>query len=262
MGAGSRHGEGSGDGAGSAGAKRETGQKVKTVYIADEKGDEATAPVYVSEPSEDVGGSSQKEFFEFPGPLFKAAVSPAKALVPVGEKKRFSAVAKDKKGVRLDSGFTLAWEITEGEGSIDDRSGFFIEYTAPEEPCVTSIGCIVTQEETEVLCEAPVTVTAELGDQTAGSSSADRRKKGLPGDTYRKAPGELWRSKYDAERYIIIINNGHADFIYASRQKSRKLRYIAKLFAKELVLAHFPELTREQVIERMIELQLYTEENL
>ncbi len=205
---------------------------------------------------------AQREFFDIPGALFSASISPGKAVIPVGEKKQFSLVAKDRKGVRLDAGFSVRWELTDEQGEIDDPTGLYISYTAPEEPCVTSLGCIVSQGETEVLAEALITVTAELGEISGGTNPSDRRKRGLPGYTYRKAPGELWRSRYDDERDLIIINNGHADFIYASKQKSRKLKYISKLFAKELVLANFPEVNREQILERMIELQLYTEENL
>ncbi|MFP4267068.1 MAG: ATP-binding protein [Spirochaetaceae bacterium] len=269
---GSRSSSGKGDGdeqgSGTGGSgKRSAGDTVKTVYLPDGEAqqgeEETTEPVYVAESAtEEAEESSQKEFFDYPGPLFKASISPAKAVVPVGESKRFSVSVKDKKGVRLDSGFTVAWEITDGEGEIDEPARRYIEFTAPEEPCITSLGCIVTQGETEVLCEALVTVTAEFGEHTAGGGAREGQRKGLPGYTYRRAPGELWRSRYDAERYIIIINKGHADFIYASKQKSRKLKYIAKLFAKELVLANFPEASREQVLERMIELQLYTEENL
>ncbi|MEI6876095.1 MAG: hypothetical protein WCL50_13305 [Spirochaetota bacterium] len=59
-----------------------------------------------------------------------------------------------------------------------------------------------------------------------------------------------------------MINNAHADFIWASRHGMTKVRYIARLFAKELVLANFPEATKEELLERMVELTLYTEENL
>ena len=36
--------------------------------------------------------------------------------------------------------------------------------------------------------------------------SSDARE-GLPGYTFQKAPGELWRSMYDKEKHIIVINN-------------------------------------------------------
>lgn len=254
---------------GAGSGSRGSAGTVKTVYIGDDEESVAessgeqneVSPVYINEEPPDLE-ESQREFFDIPGALFSASISPGKAIVPVGEKKRFSIIAKDRKGVRLDAGFSVRWELTDDQGEIDDLSGSYISYTAPDEPCVTSLGCIISQGETEVLAEALITVTAELEAIGGGTSSSDRRKRGLPGYTYRKAPGELWRSRYDGDRYLIIINNGHADFIYASKQKKRKLKYISRLFAKELVLANFPEQNREQILERMIELQLYTEENL
>ena len=38
---------------------------------------------------------------------------------------------------------------------------------------------------------------------------------------------------------MIIVNNGHRDFVYASRSKALKLRYLVRLYAKELVLHNF-----------------------
>ncbi len=61
---------------------------------------------------------------------------------------------------------------------------------------------------------------------------------------------------------ITIIHNAHRDFVYASREKSRKLRYICRLFVKELILANFLNVDHSQLLERMIELSLYTEESL
>ena len=58
----------------------------------------------------------------------------------------------------------------------------------------------------------------------------------MPGYTFERAPGETWRSKFDIARNLIVINNGHRDFVYASRTKSLKLRYLVRLYAKELVL--------------------------
>jgi len=72
----------------------------------------------------------------------------------------------------------------------------------------------------------------------------------------------MWRSKFDADKNVIVINNGHRDFVYAGKQKSRKLRYICRLFCKELVRQNFPGLPTDELLERMIELSLYTEEHL
>ena len=94
------------------------------------------------------------------------------------------------------------------------------------------------------------------------SRAPSELKHGLPGYTFQRAPGELWRSRYDTDQNVIVINNAHRDFVYASRSKSLKLRYIARLFAKEMVCKNFPGQTPGQLLERMIELSLYTEENL
>jgi len=58
------------------------------------------------------------------------------------------------------------------------------------------------------------------------------------------------------------INNGHRDFVYAGRNKSLKLRYLVRLYAKELVLRNFVGLPPDQLLERMVELSLRTEEHL
>jgi hypothetical protein len=119
----------------------------------------------------------------------------------------------------------------------------------------------VTVAQGDVVCkaEAQITVTASLLPK-AGSGNASYQ--GLPGYTYQKAAGELWRSRFDAERNLVVINNGHRDFVYAARSKMLKLRYICRLFAKELVLRNFIGIPADQLLERLLELTLYTEENL
>jgi hypothetical protein len=58
------------------------------------------------------------------------------------------------------------------------------------------------------------------------------------------------------------VNSGHRDFVFAARNKALKLRYICRLYAKELVLRNFVGIAPDQLLERLIELSLYTEENL
>jgi hypothetical protein len=103
-----------------------------------------------------------------------------------------------------------------------------------------------------------VTVTDSLLPDRPKSSD----QRGLPDYTFENAPGQLWRSRYDTDQNLIVINSGHRDFVYSTRQKTLKLRYACRLFSKELVLHNFPGYSPEQLLERMIELSLYTEENL
>ena len=111
----------------------------------------------------------------------------------------------------------------ESRRTIDNPDKEFVQFSAPEEPGIISVGAIVTQDERECLAECIITVTKELIDKDKSPGSSDGSfKKGLPGYTFHKAPGELWRSRFDTATSLIIINNGHADFIYASKAKSRK----------------------------------------
>jgi len=53
-----------------------------------------------------------------------------------------------------------------------------------------------------------------------------RGRHGLPAYTFERAPGELWRSRFEEARNLILINNAHRGFVYASRNRALKLRYI------------------------------------
>jgi len=86
--------------------------------------------------------------------------------------------------------------------------------------------------------------------------------RGLPGYTFERAAGELWRSRFDPERNLMVVNSGHRDFVFAMRSRALQLRYLVRLYVKELVLKNFAGLPAEQVAERMIELSLYVEEKL
>jgi hypothetical protein len=120
------------------------------------------------------------------------------------------------------------------------------------------VGLRATQGEVTAEAEALITVTDSLLPERPKSDA----RGGLPEYTFEKRPGELWRSRFNFEQNVIVVNNGHRDFVYAARNKSLKLRYVCRLFAKELVVHNFPGYSAGELLERMIELQLYTEENL
>ena len=135
-----------------------------------------------------------------------------------------------------------------------------------EQLCVSWIGFIIDADQRRfrqrnVICEAAalITLTHEILSQIGASSIATQ---GLPGYTFQRVPGESWRSRFDVPRNVIVVNNGHRDFVYASRSKSLKLRYLVRLYAKELVLHNFISLPADQLLERMVELSLRTEEQL
>jgi hypothetical protein len=211
----------------------------------------------VSELLDDV--NSQKQFFDYAGPLFSALISPKSSVVAVDRRKKYRVICRDRSRRVVLENLEYQWNILDGDGRLDETDRESTTYIAPAEPCLTTLEVIVQQGDKTCRDEAVITVTDSLMDQSTASGKAN---KGLPGYTYRRAPGEIWRSRFDEEKNVIIINNGHRDFVYASKHKSRKLRYICRLFCKELVRHNFPGLQTEELLERMIELSLYTEEHL
>ena len=203
--------------------------------------------------------SPQKAFFEFAGPLFRVRISPASCVVPVGESRTLRAVSRDRTRHLVEHNLSIRWVIVEGAGTLSDVESEIATFTASPEPGLVRVRVMVTQGEVSCEGDALVTVTDSLLPENKNPAT---EKQGLPGYTFEHAPGKLWRSRFDPEQNVIVINNGHRDFVYASRTRALKLRYIARLFAKELVCKNFPGHSPAELLERMVELSLYTEENL
>jgi hypothetical protein len=202
---------------------------------------------------------SQRQFFEYAGPLFSVVIAPTSSVIEVGGLRALRAIARDRVRRPVEEGLTYAWRIIEGDGALDGRDAEMAAFRATSEPGLVRIEVVVTQADVVCTAEAQITVTASL---IARTSAGDSTYQGIPGYTFHKAAGELWRSRFDAQRNLVVVNNGHRDFVYAARNKMLKLRYICRLFAKELVLKNFVGIPQDQLLERLLELTLYTEENL
>jgi hypothetical protein len=191
--------------------------------------------------------------------LFSVAVSPASSIARVGERRELRALPRDRARRPVERDLEFVWRVVEGMGgltSVKDQAAIF---HGPNEPGVTRVEVQVRQGDTIATAEAVVTVTEEL---LATFGQATVHAQGLPGYSFERAAGESWRSRFDAARNLILVNNGHRDFVFASRSKALKLRYLVRLYAKELILRNFAGMPPEQLLERMIELSLRTEEHL
>jgi Histidine kinase-, DNA gyrase B-, and HSP90-like ATPase len=216
--------------------------------------DDAAAPRPMEEE-----GSAQRQFFDFPGPLHSVVISPAASTLTVNQSRRFRALPRDRSRRKVEQDLVFAWEILEGGGTLSTLSDQEVIFQAPPTPGLVRLSVTVWQREARSTAEALITVADSLV-TAIGPSVINTR--GLPGYTFERAAGELWRSRFDAERNLIIVNSGHRDFVFATRSRALQLRYLVKLYVKELVLKNFAGLPAEQVAERMIELSLYVEEKL
>jgi hypothetical protein len=203
--------------------------------------------------------SRQRQFFEYAGPLHSVRIAPASCTLGVATSRGFRAIARDASRRPVEEGVEYAWRVIEGAGRLEGATGELVTFVAPEEPCLVRLGVTARQADTVCTAEALITVTDSLLPETKERAA---NRQGLPGYTLEHAPGRLWRSRYDAERNVIVVNSGHRDFIFASRAKALKLRYLVRLYAKEMVRKNFPGAPAEQLLDRLIELSLYTEEHL
>jgi hypothetical protein len=203
--------------------------------------------------------SAQRRFFDFAGPLFGVVVSPAASTTALGEARNFRALPRDRSRRRVTEELRFAWKITEGDGAVEGANDQEVRYFAPAVPGLARLAVTVTQRDVAVTAEALITVTDSL-ESTMTPAAVNTR--GLPGYTFERAAGELWRCRFDAERNIIVVNSGHRDFVFATRNRALQLRYLVRLYVKELVLKNFAGLAADQLLERMIELSLYAEEKL
>jgi len=205
------------------------------------------------------GDAPQRQFFDYAGPLYSVVISPAASTIPLNEVRRFRALPRDRSRRRVHENLRFNWEILEGDGSFQGVGDQEVEYRAPAIPSLARLRVTVIQQETACSAEALVTITDSL---EAAMSSAVVTTRGLPGYTFERAAGELWRCRFDTERNIIVVNSGHRDFVFATRNRALQLRYLVRLYVKELVLKNFAGLPDDQLLDRMIELSLYAEEKL
>lgn len=203
--------------------------------------------------------SPQRQFFDYAGPLFSVVVSPASSTTPLNETRKFRALPRDRSRRRVVDDLKFAWDILEGDGALRGITGQEVEYQAPAVPGLARIQVTVTQREICGSAEALITVTDSLD---SAMSPAVVNTRGLPGYTFERAAGELWRCRFDVDRNIIVVNSGHRDFVFATRNRALQLRYLVRLYVKELVLKNFAGASADQLLERMIELSLYAEEKL
>jgi hypothetical protein len=210
-------------------------------------------------PEPKANDSPQRQFFDFAGPLFSVVVSPAASTTPHNETRNFRALPRDRSRRRVVEDLVFAWTIVEGEGQLHGANDQEVEYRAPAVPGLARLKVTVTQRDVTAAAEALITVTDSL---ESAITPAVVNTRGLPGYTFERAAGELWRCRFDAERNIIVVNSGHRDFVFATRNRALQLRYLVRLYVKELVLKNFAGLPADQLLERMIELSLYAEEKL
>jgi hypothetical protein len=140
----------------------------------------------VTEPEN--GDGKQRQFFEFAGPLFTVAISPASSVVRVGEQRSLRALPYDRSRRRVETDLTFAWEVIEGGGALEHRHDQVATFIAPVEPGLVRVKVTVSQNETERSAEALIYCDART---LVARGNNDRRVSGIAGVHFRERLGRL-----------------------------------------------------------------------
>ncbi|MFN2569469.1 MAG: ATP-binding protein [Candidatus Dormibacteria bacterium] len=89
-----------------------------------------------------------------------------------------------------------------------------------------------------------------LADDDA-QTTPDGRTARLPTVAPDPDPGRA-RSRFDADRRVVLYNDGHPDYLYAKEDETALLDYLTQLVAKEYVVYNHPRASSDEVGEELV----------
>ena len=190
-----------------------------------------------------------------PGPLETVAIRPATARRQIGDACRLKATAHDASGTAIPDGVEFTWKLLNETGVIQQADDNECTITSKEVGQV-SVSVSATQEDKQATAEVAVKFFENLSSEPKDGTT------GLPSYRLEVDRGALWRSRYDVTANEIVINSAHRDFLACKQTAAKHRRYIGKLYAKEVVLINFAHETPRDVMDRLIEVLVRTEDAL
>jgi len=190
----------------------------------------------------------ETEFFYPPGPLHSVDVRPKKSVLSPGGERMLRAVPHDRDGRAITDGVSFAWRL-EGPGRLSPEGERAI-YRAPDEP--GEARGIVTATQGDVIAEGDGRIRVTEAVEPPGGRDA-----GIPDPEPNPAPAEPWRSRILEGRWQ--YNSAHPDYLSVRDDRRRRIAYLARLFAKEVVLRNFGDPGDSRVLERMVQVLTYVE---
>jgi hypothetical protein len=249
------HSEARGSGAGDAGA--ESG--------AEAAGAGEAAP---PESPEDSGEPSEPPSLFPPGPLTEVQIVPARVRVERRGRREVRARALDASGRRVTAEVRYTWRLEGSVGRLEEPSaggaaagtardaleGLSVLLIAGDVPAQGTLLVEATSGPRVARAEAPVEVLEELPASGRGSD------EGIPEPELVDEPGARWRSRMVG--LVWQVNSGHPEFRAIADRPGLKLRYLALLFAKEIVLRSTQDPRLETPLEQLVEVAAYADRKL
>ena len=205
-------------------------------------------------------GASTAALFP-PGPLASAAITPKRVIVDLDGETQARARALDADGRVITDGVTFSWELW-------GHVGYLREHAELAEPA--ELASVVTFIAGERVAEGILSVTVKEKDSDREASAAapvevvetlpTGSDEGIPEPELVDHAGAKWRSRFHQGRWQ--VNIGHADYKANSARPALKLRYLAMLFAKEIVLRSSQDPRLDEPLEQIVEVAAYADRQL
>jgi len=187
-----------------------------------------------------------------PGPLASVEIIPESVRVPRLGQRRLRARARAADGRAIHSGVEFVWRSDAVVGRIEPQNDSVV-FQAGDRCERARVTVEAIEGERRASAEAMVEVIEE-------EAVAPAPATGIPQPEFVNEPTGNWRSRIRDGQWE--VNAGHRDYLIASETSRRKLRYLAGLLAKEIVLHSFPHPQHGMVLERMVEVLTITDRQL
>lgn len=188
-----------------------------------------------------------------PGPLAEVRLIPQVLRVERDGEARARARALDAAGRAVEEPVVFSWRLSESVGRLKilaDPSRVLL--AAGSEPAEGTLFVEARAAETRVQADASVAVVEELP-----PSASD---EGIPEPELIDHPAATWRSRIVDGRWQ--VNSGHREYRAIADRPKLKLRYLALLFAKEVVLRSSQDPRLEAPLEQLVEVAAYADRQL
>lgn len=187
-----------------------------------------------------------------PGPLAVARILPSPLRIRVGNSRTVRAEGLDASERVIDRPLYYQWSLSGDIGVLREEGSGEVVFAAAAEPAQGVIFVRIREGDQEVEAEAEV----EVRDDAHTGRSAE----GIPQPVFVSEPGASWRSRMLGSRWE--VNAGHHDYRVIADRPTLKLRYLALLFAKEVVLRSHQDPRLERPLEQLVEVAAYADQNL
>ena len=189
-----------------------------------------------------------------PGPLATVRVRPSAMRVECRGSRRAQADAVDIAGRRVQEPVEYVWSLDAPVGTLepegqDDRR---VRFDAGDAEGSATLTVVAECAERRAQGGIAIEVLREI--------PAGRGNEGIPEPELVHLPGAAWRSRMEDGRWQ--VNAGHRDYRANADRPALKLRYMAMLFAKEVVLRSGQDPRLEKPLEQLVEVAGYADRRL